>query len=231
MKKVYCLEIEGSVGQPESIDPKAERRLVGYRKTLKRLAMPCLALLLSACGASSLTVQGSYPSPNVRQIPLTLGVYYDAELRDFLYVEYSETGKEEYRIASGQTHMQLFGSVLPAMFEKVVVLDSLESATAQGVDAVFAPRIEEFQLALPQKTRLDSYEVWIKYNMRLLGPGGEYIADWVVTSYGKTPQETLRSVDSGINDATVGALRDLGSNFTLSFSSVPEVRDWLASKQ
>lgn len=204
---------------------------MGYRKTLKRLSVVCLALVLSACGASSLVVEGSYPSPNIRPIPLTLGVYYDQELRDFLYVEYSETGKEEYRISSGQTHMQLFGSVLPAMFANVVVLDSLESASARGVDAVFAPSIEEFQLALPQKTRLDSYEVWIKYNMRLLGPNGDYIADWVVTSYGKTPQETLRSVEAGINDATVGALRDLGSNFTLSFSSVPEVRDWLASLQ
>ena len=204
---------------------------MGYRKTLKRLTLSCVALALSACGVSSLVVDGSYPSPNIRQIPLTLGVYYDQELRDFLYVEYSETGKEEYRISSGQTHMQLFGSVLPAMFENVVVLDSLESANAQRVDAVFAPRIEEFQLALPQKTRLDAYEVWVKYNMRLLGPNAEYIADWVVTSYGKSPQETLRSVEAGINDATVAALRDLGSNFTLSFSSVPEVRDWLASKQ
>lgn len=191
----------------------------------------CLVAVLSACGASSLVVRGSYPSPNIRPIPLTLGVYYDEELRDFTYVEYSETGKEEYRVASGQTHMQLFDSVLPAMFENVVVLNNLDSAVAAGVDAVFAPRIEEFQLALPQKTRLDSYEVWIKYNMRLLGPRGEYIADWVVTSYGKTPQETLRSVEAGINDATVGALRDLGSNFSLSFGSVPEVRDWLASQQ
>lgn len=204
---------------------------MAYRNTLKKLALLCLALALSACGASSLVVQGSYPSPNIRPLPLTLGVYYDEELSNFIYVEYSETGKEEYRIASGQTHMQLFDSVLPAMFANVVVLDTLESAAALGVDAIFAPSIEEFQLALPQKTRLDAYEVWIKYNMRLLGPNGEYIADWVVTSYGKTPQETLRSVEAGINDATVGALRDLGSNFTLSFSSVPEVRDWLNSKQ
>ncbi|MCB1665464.1 MAG: hypothetical protein KDI28_06765 [Pseudomonadales bacterium] len=200
-------------------------------KMLRTLTGLCLFLALSACGVNSLVVEGSYPSPNIRQIPLTLGVYYDEELRDFTYVEYSETGKEEYRIASGQTHMQLFNSVLPAMFEKVVVLDDLASAPAQQVDAVFAPRIEEFQLALPQKTHLDAYEVWVKYNMRLLGPGGEYIADWVLTSYGKTPTETLRSVEAGINDATVGALRDLGSNFTLTFGTVPEVRDWLASQQ
>ena len=200
-------------------------------KTLKSLALLSLLVVLSACGASSLVVSGSYPSPNVRQIPLTLGVYYDEELRNFTYVEYSETGKEEYRIASGQTHMQLFNSVLPAMFANVVVLDDLASARTARVDAVFVPSIEEFQLALPQKTRLDSYEVWVKYNMRLLGPSGEYIADWVMTSYGKTPLATLRSTDAGINDATVGALRDLGSSFTLSFDSVPEVRDWLSAQQ
>ncbi len=198
---------------------------------LKNLALLCCTAVLSACGASSLVVSGDYPTPNVGQIPLTLGVYYDEELRNFTYVEYSETGKEEYQIASGQTHIELFDTVLPAMFERVVVLNDLNAATAARVDAVFAPSIEEFQLALPQKTRLDSYEVWVKYNMRLLGPRGDYIADWVMTSYGKTPLATLRSTDAGINDATVGALRDLGSSFALSFGSVPEVREWLAAQQ
>jgi hypothetical protein len=190
-----------------------------------------LVLFLSACGATSLLVEGSYPSPNVRSIPLSLGVYYDQDLRDFIYIEYTETGREEYRVASGQTHVELFNSLLPAMFDRVVVLDNLADASAEQVDVVFIPSIEEFQLALPQKTRLDAYEVWVKYNMRLLGPDGGYIADWVLTSYGKTPTESLRSVESGINDATVGALRDLGSNFTLTFGAVPEVRDWLASRQ
>ena len=196
----------------------------------KKLVPLCVALLLSACGANSVVVEGSYPSPNVRPIPLTLGVFFDADLQNFSYTEYTETGKEEYVVASGQTHMQLFNSVLPSMFANVVVLDSLEAAPGAQVDAVFAPSIEEFQLALPQKTRLDAYEVWVKYNMRLLAPDGAYIADWVVTSYGKTPTESLRSIESGINDATVGALRDLASNFTLTFRSVPEVSEWLEAK-
>jgi len=201
------------------------------RRSAKAVMLAGLLLLLGACGVNSLVVEGNYPTPAVRKIPLTLGLYFDEELRNFLYIEYTETGQEEYRVASGQTHVQLFGSLLPAMFERVVVLDSMDDASDAGVDAVFAPSIEEFQLALPQKTRLDAYEVWVKYNMRLLGPDGAYIADWVLTSYGKTPTENLLSTEGGINDATVSALRDLASNFTLSFSAVPEVRDWLASKQ
>jgi hypothetical protein len=36
-------------------------------------------------------------------------------------------------------------------------------------------------------------------------------------------------VEAGINEAAVVALRDLASSFSLTFSQVPEVNDWLAS--
>jgi hypothetical protein len=116
------------------------------------------------------------------------------------------------------------------MFERVVVLDRLEDAAAQGVDAVFIPRINEFQLGMPQKTRLDAYEVWVRYNMRLTAADGAYIADWVMTAYGKTTTATFSSTERGINDASVAALRDLASNFTLGFTAVPDVRDWLQQR-
>ena len=189
----------------------------------------CLAVL-TACGVSSVTVSGTYPSPNVNKIPLSIAVYYDDVLKAFSYIEYTETGSEEYDIQSGQSHMDLFNVILPAMFDQVVLVNSLEEAAELGVDAVFMPAIEEFQLALPYKTKLDVYEVWIKYNMRLQAADGEYIADWVVTSYGKTPTETFKSNEAAINEAASGALRDLGSSFSFNFSSVPEVRDWLATR-
>ena len=185
------------------------------------------AISLSACGVNNVVVQGSFPTPNISQLPLSVAVFYDSALTEFAYIEYSETGTEEYNIASGQSHVELFNAVLPAMFDEVVVVGSMEEAEMLGVDAIFAPLIEEFQLALPSKTKLDVYEVWIKYNMRLMAADGEYIADWVLTSYGKTPTESMRSAESAINDAAVVALRDLASSFSLSFTQVPEVRDWL----
>ncbi len=190
-----------------------------------------VALALSGCGASNVVIEGSFPTPNINKIPVAVAVYYDDALREFSYLEYSETGQEEFNIESGRSHMELFNAVLPAMFDRVIVVDNLEDARAEGVDAVFAPVIEEFQLALPAKTKLDVYEVWIKYNMRLLTAEGDYIADWILTSYGKTPTETFRSAADGINEAAVVALRDLASSFSLSFGQVPEVRDWLSSLQ
>jgi hypothetical protein len=199
------------------------------RSLLTRMGLFLSVLLLASCGVSNVTIEGSFPTPNISKLPLTVAVYYDDALREFAYLEFSETGAEEFNIESGQSHIELFNAVLPAMFEEVVVVDSMEAAEARGVDAVFAPLIEEFQLALPAKTKLDVYEVWIKYNMRLVSAEGDYIADWVLTSYGKTPTETFRTTEAAINDAAVVALRDLASSFSLSFSQVPEVRDWLAS--
>ncbi|MEX1198866.1 MAG: hypothetical protein WEB57_13530 [Pseudohongiellaceae bacterium] len=197
----------------------------GRRAGLVRLLV--VAGLLTGCGANTVTVEGSYPTPNIPSIPLTLGVYYGEDLTGFRYIEYNDRGNEEYIVESGPSHVTLFNTLLPSMFEEVVMLNSpTEDA---GVDAVFIPSIDEFQLALPQKTRLDVYEVWVRYNMRFAEPGGETIADWVMTAYGKVEQESLRTADSSIGGATVAALRDLGSNFALGFTSVPGVNDWLQS--
>lgn len=197
---------------------------------IRQVAALILASTLTACGVSNVVIDGSFPTPNISKLPLTVAVLYDDALRQFSYMEYSETGQEEINIESGQSHIQLFNAVLPAMFDNVIEVQSQAEAVSSGADAVFIPVIEEFQLALPSKTRLDVYEIWIKYNMRLESAEGDYIADWVLTSYGKTPTETFRSNEAAINEAAIVALRDLASSFSLSFSQVPEVRDWLNSQ-
>ncbi|MEZ5490046.1 MAG: hypothetical protein R3F50_06970 [Gammaproteobacteria bacterium] len=202
---------------------------LNYRKRITGMILTAVLGLLAGCGASTVTISGNYPTPTVSKIPLKVAVYYDDSLRNFVYTEYTEQGQEEYNIESGQSHVDLFNAILPGMFEEVVLINSLDQARDLAVDAVFEPAIEDFQLALPYKTKLDVYEVWIKYNMRLTTPDGEYIADWVETSYGKTTIETFRSNEASINEAAVIALRDLASSFTLKFARVPEIRDWLAS--
>ena len=202
---------------------------LNYRNGIKGIVLTVMLGLLMGCGASTVTISGSYPTPTVSKLPLKVAVYYDESLRDYVYTEYTEQGQEEYNIASGQSHIDLFNAILPGMFDEVVLINSIDQAMDLGVDAIFEPAIEDFQLALPYKTKLDVYEVWIKYNMRLTTPDGEYIADWVETSYGKTTIETFRSNEASINAAAVIALRDLASSFTLKFANVPEVRDWLAS--
>ena len=197
-----------------------------HRPHTALVAVACL--LLAACAAQTITVEGNYPAPLVRKLPLSIGVYYPEELRSFSYIEINDSsGKDQYIVQSGASQVDLFNTVLPALFDNVVVLDSLDNIPTGRLDAVFVPTIEEFQLGLPEKTRLDVYEVWLKYNMRLSQANGDYIADWVMTAYGKSPSESFQSVDSGVQDAAVVALRDLDASFTLGFSDIPEVNDWL----
>ena len=202
-------------------------RIKNWTASFRLLVLLILVALISSCGVSNLVVEGNFPTPNINKIPLSMAVYYDQALREFSYMEYSETGREEINVESGESHINLFNAVLPAMFEEVVEIEGLDDPKALEVDAVFTPVIEEFQLALPEKTKLEVYEVWIKYNMRIVDSSGDSLADWVVTSYGKTPTETFRTVEDGINEAAVVALRDLASSFSLNFTRIPEVQDWL----
>jgi hypothetical protein len=195
------------------------------------LAPVVLCSLLLGCSVSVIEISGNYPSPLVTQLPLTLGVIYDDNFTNYSFTEIDEySGEDQYIINSGTTQVQLFNTILPAVFYEVVFLDNLEDvASHPGLDMVFQPAIEEFQVGLPQKTRLDVYEIWVKYNMRLSAPDGASIADWVMTAYGKSPQETFGSVDAGVNEAAVEAFRDLAGTFSLGFTSIPEVNDWLRS--
>ena len=205
------------------MEPKPQRNTF---RSASRWCSVLLLTLLAGCAARTITLDGSYPSPLVARIPLTVGVYYPAELRDFAYTEIDdESGKDQYIVQSGASQMKLFDTILPAMFERVVPLS--DPTTTEGVDAVFIPAIEEFQLGLPDKTKLNVYEVWLKYNMRLTQPNGEYIADWVMTAYGKSPTESLMSVDAGVQSAALVAMRDLAASFTLCFNEIPDVQEWL----
>ena len=202
-----------------------------WKSLLIRLALFVAILATNACSVSTINISGSFPAPLARKLPLTVGVYYDPGFANHSYTEINDnTGDDQYIINSGASQVALFDTMLPAVFENVIHLDSLDSASNYSdLDAVFVPAIEEFQVGLPQKTRLNVYEIWMKYNMRLARSNGDYIADWVMTAYGKSPEENFQSVDAGVNDAANVALRDLAASFTLSFTSIPEVRDWLRS--
>jgi hypothetical protein len=194
-----------------------------------KTALLGIMLLLSACAAKTIDISGTFPAPLIQKLPLTVGVFYDSAFTNHSFIEINDsTGDDQYIINSGSSQIELFNTMLPAVFQNVIELDSIESANARSdLDAVFVPAIEEFQVGLPQKTRLNVYEIWVKYNMRLAGSNGDYIADWVMTAYGKSPEETFQSVDDGVNDAANVALRDLAASFTLGFSDIPEVNDWL----
>ena len=100
----------------------------------------------------------------------------------------------------------------------------------QVVDAVLIPHVEELQYAIPAHTNIKVYEIWMRYRFELVTTGGQAIAEWTMTSYGKTPTAFLRSDKEAVNLAAVMALRDAGANFATSFTRVPDVQKWLQKR-
>lgn len=191
--------------------------------------LPLWVILLAGC-SSQVEVKGNFPTPVVNQMPFTLGIHYPQRFSSYTYIEYNKD-RDDRSIGIGSAQVSLFSTVLPSMFKKVVpVTDINNIAPVEPVDLVLTVDVDEFQYTVPSETRVDMYEVWIKYNLRLFDPQGQLIADWLLTAYGKTPNEMLQSESEAINQAMIVALRDAGASFSLSFNQVPEIRQWLENQ-
>ena len=189
-------------------------------------------LLTFTCGCSqslALKVESEVPMPLISKIPINMGVYYDENFRNYTYRE-NTPDRENWSIESGSSQIALFNQILPSMFREVIEIDSMPAAgTVAGVKAVLVPSIEEMQFSLPQETRLDMYEAWIKYKIRLLDTNGNLISEWPLTAYGKTETAFMKNREQGLNGAMELALRDAGAKLALGFPEIVAVKDWLAT--
>lgn len=186
--------------------------------------------LVAGCGPSEVVVKGEFPPPTMEKLPLTIGVWYAPEfINHEFFDEATSRAESSWLVKSGQAQVQMWDVLLAGMFTEVVPLAE-RPGPGQGkasVDAVLIPEVVELQYALPAQTNVKVYEIWIRYRLQLVTRGGEPIADWTMSAYGKTPTALLQTDQSAVNLAAVMALRDAGANFATSFSRVPEVQAWL----
>lgn len=192
---------------------------------IKNILFSLLFLLLGACNQSlQLKVKSDVPAPLVKQYPLSVGIHFTDEFRNFIYKEDSRD-RPGWHIESGLSQVQLFNRVLPSMFQSV---QEVGLVNALSVAAVFKPEVEEMQFAMPEEKKTEFYEVWIKYNIQLLNTDGKMIANWPVVGYGKSSTEFLESNGEGLNSAFNRALRDAGAKFSLNFEKNNDVKQWLS---
>ncbi len=202
---------------------------------LTRLLSASLVLLLAAC-TNNVVVEGYFPAPVLEKLPLTLGVYYDPEFRNHeFFDEAGSRAETDWLVRTGPAQVQMYNTLLPGMFEKVVMLndlprhDRVEAVGEEEVDVVLVPHVAELQYSIPNHTKINVFEIWMRYRYELYSPEGELVADWTMTSYGKTPTAFLQSAEAAVNLAAVVALRDAGANFAMNFANVPEVKMWMES--
>ena len=197
-----------------------------------RLAVASCTLLLVAC-ANNVVVQGDFPAPLMEKLPCVIGVYYEPEFRNHeLFDEAAARAESDWLVRTGAAQVAMYNALLPGMFEKIVLLDDRPEqdwSDVAGIDAVLVPHVEELQYAVPRQTGSKVFEIWLRYRYELYAPNGELLADWSMTSYGKTPTAFLQSAAAAVNLAAVVALRDAGANFAMNFATVPEVKHWMES--
>lgn len=195
--------------------------------------MISLSFVIIGCAGATVLVDTTVPIPLVKPILINMGVHYDQTLTDYVHEEDLEKlGK--YRIELGSTQVPVFEGLFETMFSTVTPIISIKDPTAT-VDAIIVPSVDELQFSVPEQTRSDFFEIWIKYNIGVYDNTGKLIINWPLMAYGKSNTRNFGSFGSpsgpGLNEATIRALRDAVAHFSFYFRHVPEIKEILNSSQ
>lgn len=205
------------------------KRLLDGMKAPGKILLVLLALLVAAC-SHTVRVDGDFPQPIGDAHPLTVGVYLSEDFQKFTYQE-NRDDRDEWNINTGRAQKNLFETVLGSMFRETINLNQYPTDLPGDVDLVIVPEVRELQFTMPRETRVNIFEVWIKYDMHAYDPQGEAVANWVITAYGKTPTAFLKSQEAALAQAINVALRDAGATLYTGFERVPELQALIANKQ
>lgn len=187
-------------------------------------------LLLAGCSTKEVVVAGNFPPPLIEAMPVTLGVWYEPEFSGHEFFDEAKGRAEStWIVKTGEAQVSMWSQLLRTMFSRVERMEGKPAPEQMNpaVDAVLIPKVQELQYAIPAHTNVKVYEIWMRYGFELVTTGGEPIAEWTMTAYGKTPTAFLQSDEAAVNLAAVVALRDAGAHFITSFYKVPEVAQWL----
>ena len=189
-----------------------------------------MLVALAGCGPNRVVVDGNFPPPLIEPLPLTLGVWFGDDFTQHEFFDGTKSRNESgWVVTTGEAQVKMWDRLLAGLFEQVIVLNSPPGVgrSSSAVDAVLIPHVEELQYALPAHTQIKVYEIWMRYRFELVTVDGQSIAEWTMSSYGKTPTAFLQSDQEAVKLAAVMALRDAGAHFISQFTQIPAVQGWL----
>ena len=206
--------------------------------------MLCLTLLAAGCATKQVEVDGNFPAPLLDALPITLGVIYPSAFAEHEFFDEAKGRAEsDWLVKTGEAQVEFWDILFGGMFDEVVRIRDWETAQSRGpeIDGVLIPAIADLQYTIPTHTNVKIYEIWMRYEFRLVDVAAihqqedgalsfnpdERLAVWPITAYGKTPTAFLQTDEAAVNLAAVVALRDAGANFVTSFGATPDVAVWL----
>ncbi len=187
----------------------------------RALAAMAAAVFMTACGTSETDYQidpGAVlgAKPLIEPLPLTVGIYYGPEFRNFETVQTrrDHNSIDRYHLRLGRPSMALFNLAFGALFAKTVALSTAPpwGDGEPGLQAAIAPRIESASFSS------------VSYAFTLTGANGRVIADWTVDGRHAGEISGERTVAHSIRFA----MRDAAAEFLIGFREEHEIRAWLA---
>jgi hypothetical protein len=185
------------------------------------------ALLLAAgCAPVRLSATSNIPTPLIVKIPVAVALYVPKEFSEYEHKE--ERAGTKWDVALGKAQSEGLSRLLTAMFERVVVVDSVNAGAQLGSDirAILEPSVEEYAFVTPTDAGSAFYAVSIKYRVNVYSPDGRLADSWGFTGYG-TSQAQGMSRSSPMAAATALALRDAGAKLAVEFREQAIVRGLL----
>lgn len=191
-----------------------------------RFLVLAVSLLLFSC-ATKVRVTGDYPTALIEPLSYHVGLVLD---NNFTSYTFESSEEQDVSMQMGQSQAQLFEQVFGDIFTEKTRLDAVPTPSVlatSNIDLVVVPHLEDIQLAMPFETKLNVFEVWVKYNIQVFDHNGKPISDWLMSAYGKTQTRFLKSPSDALSQATTEALRDAGVRLVVGFQHVPDIKAWI----
>lgn len=198
---------------------------------MKRIHILLLGLVTMLAGCTTtVVVEGTNPTPRVRQMDANVGVYYDENFKNFQHTEALEA-EGTWKINLGDQNYTFFQNLITSMFANVRELEGPEptAVEAEGLDAVIVPRIEKFGFLTPGLSGLNFFSASIHYRVTMVDSEGNQLADWTKVGYGKSEGGAF-GADDALGEATMQAIRDGGARFAIEFPQEPKVAEFVAQE-
>ena len=208
------------------------------------LLLLCLTLLGAGCASKQVVVEGKFPTPLMDPLPITVGVIYPKAFAEHEFFDEAKGRADtDWLVKTGEAQVKFWDKVFNGMFAEVVHIRDWKTVQTHGgdIDGVIIPAISDLQYTIPTHTNVKIYEIWMRYDFRLVDVSAihqqddgaltvnpdERLAAWPVTAYGKTPTAFLQTDEEAVNLAAVVALRDAGAHFITTFGATPDIAAWL----
>ncbi len=187
-------------------------------------------LLLTACGTSAkFRLDFTVPKPVISPLPIYIATYFPPQLQTHIYEEKIEN-HGDFRIDMTGAHKVLFSTVFDSLFERYVEVENFQDVPSD-MHGIISPSVQEVQITLPQQTRSDYYEVWIRYQLQLWDTSGQLVHSWPLAAYGKANKNNYptlsRASAAALHDAAEFALRDAAASMSFYFAKEPQVQSWI----